>query len=311
MTMLKAWTDAHTKKFRKDILTFDHGLGGTGLFTDEALAGLLDRHPSNLLDVCTRDDAQDPKYPNRLRTGDFRNCSGVDLIAAAKEGWVWINMRQAMNVHAEYLEVLNSMYGGIADATGFKAINPRGGILITSPVARTPFHFDKTEVILWHIRGKKRLFVYPLNKKFIPDERFEQALLNPIDDDLPYEEVFDKEAMILDLAEGQAITWPLNSPHRVENNEFCVSVTTEYSTRESGIKNAAMFANATFREKFGNSSGYTDQTQAGRLVRSVFGRTLKKAGVAAVVKPKDMVTFKIDPSVPGFIVDTEPFERNF
>ncbi|MGJ8563204.1 MAG: hypothetical protein ACSHXY_06595 [Alphaproteobacteria bacterium] len=311
MTMLKGWTDAHTAKFQKEIMTFDHGLRDTGLFTDDALVDLLNRHPSELLDVCTRGRIDDPKYPNKLRTGDFRDCAGKDLIAAAKDGWVWINMRQAMNVHADYKAVLDDMYGGIATATGNKSVNPKGGILITSPVARTPFHFDKTEVILWHIRGKKRLFVYPLEEAFISDKDFEKALINPINDDLPYEVDFDKSAKVYDLQEGQGITWPLNSPHRVENNEFCVSVTTEYSTRESGLKNAAMIANATFREKFGNSSTYGQQSQAGRLVRSVFGRTIKKAGLAAQIKPKDMVSFKIDPNVPGFIVDTEPFERNF
>ena len=309
--MLKGWTEAHSAQFQKDIMTFDHGLGDTGLFTDDALALLLEKHPSNLLDVCTRGKANDAKYPNKLRTGDFRDCSGADLIAAAKEGWIWINMREAMNVHPEYKDVLDSMYGGIADETGFKAYNPKGGILITSPVARTPYHFDKTEVVLWHIRGRKRVYIYPLEEKFISDEVFEQVLINPINDDLPYEKAFDKDATIIDLEEGQAATWPLNSPHRVENNEFCVSVTTEYSTRESGLKNAAMIANATFRQKFGRSSGYSEQSDTGRLVRSVFGRTIKKAGLAATIKPKDYVSFKIDPDVPGFIIDTEPFERNF
>lgn len=311
MAMLKSWTDAHTAKFQKEIMTFDHGLRDTGLFTDDALADLLDRHPSELLDVCTRGQANDPKYPNKLRTGDFRDCKGKDLIAAAKDGWVWINMRQAMNVHEDYKAVLDDMYGGLAKQTGKKSFNPKGGILITSPVARTPFHFDKTEVILWHIRGRKRLYVYPLEQDFISDKDFEKVLINPINDDLPYDVTFDKSAKIFDLAEGQAIAWPLNSPHRVENNEFCVSVTTEYSTRESGLKNAAMIANATFRERFGHGSTYAEQSQAGRLVRSVFGRTIKKAGMAAQIKPKDMVSFKIDPTVPGFIVDMEPFERNF
>ena len=311
MTMLKGWTDAQSANFAKDIITFDHGLRDTGLFTDDALINLLDQHPASLLDVCSREPSPDPKYPGRLRTGDFRGCSGKDLIAAAKEGWIWINMREAMLIHPEYKAVLDDMYKDFSTATGRRVYNPKGGILITSPVARTPYHFDKTEVVLWHIRGKKRVFVYPLEDKFISDVIFEQTLINPIEDDLPYEIEFDASAKAMDLKEGQAITWPLNSPHRVENSEFCVSVTTEYSTRESGIKNAAMVANATWREKFGGGSTYGQQSKAGRVMRSVFGRTLRKVGVAAHTKPTDMVSFKIDPCVPGFIVDTEPFERNF
>lgn len=311
MTMLKSWTEAHNAAFRKDVLTFDHGLRDTGLFTDDALSDLLDRHPSHLLDVCSLEKSPVPGYPGRLRTGDPRGCSGADLIAAAKKGYIWINMREAMLVHPEYKAILDDMYTDFAAASGCKVIKPRGGILITSPVARTPYHFDKTETVLWHIRGKKRIFVYPLEDKFIPDETFEQILINPVDDDLPYKAEFDDFARVLDLKEGQAITWPLNSPHRVENSEFCVSVTTEYSTPESGIKNAAMIANATWRKKFGSGSTYREQSKAGHVIRSVFGRALKKAGISAVNKDPDLVTFKIDLNSPDGIVDTEPFERNF
>ena len=311
MTMLQGWTNEHSKILAKGVVTFEHGLRDTGLFTDDALIDLLDRHPSELLDVCSRETSPDPKFPGRLRTGDFRDCSGKDLVAAAKEGWIWINMREAMLIYPEYKAILDDMYADFSAASGRKVFTPKGGILITSPVARTPYHFDKTEVVLWHIRGKKRLFVYPLEDKFISDKSFEQTLINPIDDDLPYELAFDDAAQVVDLKEGQAITWPLNSPHRVENSEFCVSVTTEYSTTESGIKNAAMVANATWRERFGGGSTYSQQSKAGRVVRSVFGRTLRKAGFAVVNRPKDLVTFKIDPNVPGFIVDTDPFERNF
>ena len=311
MTIIKDWSDAHNETLKNDVLLFDHGLRDTGLFTDEALIDLLDRHSAVLLDTCTLVESPDPDFPGRLRTGDFRDCSGKDLLAAVKEGWVWLNMREAMLVHPEYKAVLDGMYKEFGKATGRRILNPKGGILITSPVARTPYHFDKTETVLWHIRGKKRVYVYPLESEFISDESFEQTLINPIDDDLPYKADFDKSARVVDLKEGQAITWPLNSPHRVENSELCVSVTSEYSTPESGIKNSAMVANATWREKFGSGSTYSQQSKAGRVVRSVFGRTLKKAGFAAVNKPKDMVSFKIDPNVEGFIVDTEPFERNF
>lgn len=311
MTMLKGWNDAHNAAFQNDVLTFDHGLRDTGLFTDDALSALLDNHPQHLLDVCSREKSPDPKFPGRLRTGDPRGCTGKELIAAAKKGYIWINMREAMLVHPEYKAILDDMYADFSAATGCRILNPRGGILITSPIARTPYHFDKTETVLWHIRGKKRIYVYPLEDKFIPDTTFEQNLINPIDDDLPYYAEFDESARILDLKEGQAITWPLNSPHRVENSEFCVSVTTEYSTAESGIKNAVMVANATWREKFGTGSTYSQQSKTGRVIRSVFGRSLQKLGKGASISTPDLVTFKIDVNSPDGIVDTEPFERNF
>jgi len=256
-------------------------------------------------------DADHPVYPNRFRTGDFRNIPGDVLLGAARAGRVFINLREAMNVHPEYKEVLDSMYGEIARQTGNKTYAARGGILISSPISQTPYHFDKTEVILWHIRGAKRIVLYPRTQKFIPDQAYEAAVTNLLEDDLPYDKSFDDEATIVDLKPGMGVTWPLNSPHRVDNSAFCVSITTEYSTRESGMKNAAMITNATLRHKFGMDVSYQKDGKAKRQIKSVFGRVLKKTGIAHKTITKDMVTFTIDPKDPKYVVDVKPFERNF
>ncbi len=311
MSLIKSWDDAHSKGKKPGVITFDHGLNETGMFSDDALAHLLDTHPTDLVDVRTRSREDHPEFPDMLRTGDFRDVSGKDLIAAAQDGWIWINMRQVMNVHPDYKKLLDDMYEAYADLSGVKVYNPKGGLLVTSPIARTPYHCDKAEVVLWHIRGQKRIYVYPAEEEFVADKDYEDLLTNPATDDLPYSSDFDQAADIRDLQEGQAITWPLNSPHRVENSTFCVSVTTEFSTRQSALKNAAMIASKTARDKLGRSSYYRDQSVPGRLVRSAFGRVIKKAGMIQTESGADMVSFKIDPKTPGYIVDIPPFERNF
>ena len=311
MGILSDWTETHTQKFQKETMTFGHGLNESGLFTDEALITLLEKHPSHLLDVNSMGDNDDPQYPNKFRTGDFRNIPGKVLLDAAKAGRVFINVRNAMNVHPEYKTLLDNMYGGIAEETGNKAYTAKGSVLISSPISQTPYHFDKTEVILWHIRGAKRIIVYPRTQKFIPDTAFESAVTNLLNDDLPYDQSFDSAATIVDLEPGMGVTWPLNAPHRVDNSAFCVSVTTEYSTRESGMKNAAMITNATLRHKFGAKASYETDSQTSRYVKSIFGRVLKKTGIAHKTVTKDMVTFTIDPKDPKYVVDVEPFERNF
>jgi len=309
--MLKDWTEYHSERFQKEILPFKHGLKETGLFTDEALAKLLNKHPSNMLDVCTMGRADSELFPNKFQTGDFRGVDGKVLIEAAKAGKVWINIRQGMNVHPEYKAVLDLMYGGIAEKTGNKAYNANGGILISSPIARVPYHFDKTETILWHVRGKKSMYLYPRTEKFIPDQAYEATVLTDLEDDLPYRPEYDEEATVVDFEEGQALSWPLNMPHRVDNQTFCVSVTTEYSTRESGMKNAAMIANATLRHRFGIESSYSKAGPLNRQFKSVFGRVLRKTGLAARNDMVDMVSFKVDPTAPNYIVDVEPYQRDF
>ena len=254
--MLTDWTDEHSKKFQKEIITFGHDLESTGLFSDEALLELLRKHPSDQLDVCSMSDDSDPEYPNQFMTGDFRHVDMEVVLEAAKAGRIWVNVRQAMNLHPEYKAVLDQMYGGLAEKTGMKTVNAKGGILISSPISQTPYHFDKTETILWHVRGQKRVYIYPLTQKYISDEAYEAIITNYLVDDLPYDTSFDQDAVIIDLQPGQAATWPLNAPHRVDNTSYCVSVTTEYSTRESGIKNANMIANAALRSKFGAKPNY-------------------------------------------------------
>ena len=137
------------------------------------------------------------------------------------------------------------------------------------------------------------------------------VISNALNDDLPYDEAFDAEAQVIDLAEGTALTWPLNSPHRVDNQSFCVSVTTEYSTQESGLKNAAMLTNATLRHRFGLDPSYERDSNLMRRIKSVAGRVLGKIGLTPDTSEQDMVTFRIDESSDNFMVDVEPFERSF
>ena len=311
MTMLTDWTDAHTQKFQKEILTFGHDLEATGLFSDEALIKLLDKHPSEELDVCSMSENPDPLYPNQFLTGDFRGVPGETLLKAAKAGRIWINVRKAMNIHPEYKSVLDQMYKELGEKNGNKVFKARGGILISSPISQTPYHFDKTETLLWHVRGKKRIYIYPLTQEFISDENYEAIITNALIDDLPYQDSFDKDAVIVDLQPGQAACWKLNAPHRVDNQSYCVSVTTEYSTRESGIKNANMIANAALRSKFGMAPSYDSDGAIKRLVKTGMGVSLRRLGFVRGSDTPDLVAFKIDPAAKGFVVPTEPFERDF
>jgi len=63
MDIFKDWGAEQSEKFRKEIITVRHRLSETGLFSDEALAELLDKHPSEKLDVCTMGNDH-PLYPN-------------------------------------------------------------------------------------------------------------------------------------------------------------------------------------------------------------------------------------------------------
>lgn len=307
--MISGWKEEHTEKFRKETFQVQHDLLATGLFSDEALIELLDKHPKDQLDVCALGDH--PIYEYKFRTGDVRDVSGETLIEAVKAGKIWMNLRKAMNIHPEYNAVLSQMYGEISTITGSKPFHARGGILISSPTAKVPLHFDATETILWHVRGHKKIYFYPHTQAFLPDEYYEALMYHTSEDYLPYEASMEDSASVYDLYDGDMITWPLNRPHRVQNMSYCVSVTTEYSTPESSVKNAAMYTNAVLRRKFGLSPNWQSASQPERYIKAGVGTVLRKIGVLDTLKSEDMVSFKIDKTVPGFIRDVEPYVREF
>ena len=307
--ILDGWTANHTARFQKDMFKVKHKLNETGLFTDDALAHLLDKHPKELLDVCARDDH--PIYEFKFRTGDVRDVDGATLIEAVKNGSIWMNLRKAMNHHPEYNAVLTQMYGEIAQITNKKPYNANGGILISSPTAKVPFHFDATETILWHVRGHKRMYLYPRSEAFLADKDYEALMFNMSEDYLPYNSGMDKSATCFDLHDGEMITWPLNAPHRVENMSYCVSVTTEYSTRESTIKNSVMYANAVMRQKFGMEPDWRSASMSEKVLKAGLGKVMRKMGVLDGLQNVDLVSFVVDKSSRSFIRDIEPFQRQF
>lgn len=309
MSIFKNWTDEHTAKFDKDIMSVDHTIESSGLFTDEALMALLDKHPHNMLDVCTM--GEHTLYPNQFRTGDFRDCDSATLLQAVKDGKLWINVRRAMNLHPEYNELLERMYGALSEKTGLAKMNANGGILISSPVAKVPYHCDKTHVVLWHVRGTKKVYIYPMTQEFMSDESYERILTNTLIDDVPYKSEFDKSATILTLTGGEMAAWKLNQPHKVINETFCVSVTTEFSTRKSGFKNSAMFAQSLQRKKLGGHPLWEDTAMPSKMVKSIFGKVIKKSGLYKAASNIDYVTFKVDKTVPGYIADIAPVVRDF
>lgn len=307
--ILQDWSDEHTAKFRKAMFKVKHNLSETGLFTDEALAELLDKHPRNFLDVCTLGDH--PIFDSKFRTGDADGVDGKTLIKAVKSGSIWMNLRKAMNMHPEYKAVLDNMYGELESISGRKAISPKGGILISSTTAKVPYHFDATETILWHVRGHKQMILYPQLPEFLADEDYETLMYSRHEDYLPYNSEMDASATIFDLHDDEMMTWPLNAPHRVVNKSYCVSITTEYTTAESTLKNSVMYTNAVLRHKFGRNPSWQNAGKKEKYVKAFAGKIMRKLGVLEHMEPEDLVSFKLRPDVPGFIEDVTPYQRTF
>lgn len=308
--ILTNWTNQHRDNFFTTPMKAKHRLEDSGMFTDEALAALIERHPLHLIDVCTM--GENTEKPNAFRTGDFRGLSGAQLVKAAQDGDVWINLRQVTNEHTDYSKLLEATFTELKTRVPELDVRgPKGGILISSKKTRVPYHADQTITLLWHIRGTKRFYVYPSKGDFLPDHAYESIILQETTEDVPYRAEFDDQATVLRLEPGELAIWPLNAPHKVENETFCVSLTVECPTRESAFRNSVFYANGVLRRKLGMRPSFAASSSAGRMTKAVMGAAMRKANYQPTKAVEHFVTFKVDPNAPGYIQDTPPYVRAF
>jgi hypothetical protein len=112
------------------------------------------------------------------------------------------------------------------------------------------------------------------------DEDLELRMLDKGRDDIPYRADFEGAVKTYELKPGDMLSWPLHSPHRVENvSGLNVSITTEYSSWRSALSNGVYYTNAVLRRRFGMvpppaaAAGLPEQ-----LAKLVMARAFAKLG---------------------------------
>jgi hypothetical protein len=160
-----------------------------------------------------------------------------------------------------------------------RAVTNAGQLILSSPKARVPYHFDPAGVLLFHMRGRKRVFVYPGDEAHLPEKNMEQVVARQTTEELPYTLAFEGDAQVMDLEPGQALTWPLYAPHRVENlDRFCVSLSMDFQTWPSRLRNGALYTNAVARSR-GGRPRFTDRMAPPELAaRWAASLALKRMG---------------------------------
>ncbi len=269
--IIKDWGNGPASRVRNEITRFNHRLRETGLFEDEALARLLDTHPRDELTICTM--RPNPPAEERWIAGEAKDLSGAELVEAVKTGHLWVSPRHVMTVNPVYGEVFRRLMAEFARATGTTITNQDGAIILSSPNMGIFFHVDPAETMLWHIRGHKTLRIYPPREDYVTEAALEAILLKENLSDLPFRPEMEAEAAVERVGPGEALSWPVHSPHRVLNGpDFNVSISIEYSTPRSILTNGVFYLN-------------------GRLNR-LTGLHLKSRGTPAALKPAYLLAAK-------------------
>jgi hypothetical protein len=291
---------ANAAAFGAQPIVATHDLHRSDLFTDTALIELLDAFPRHNLYALTMGSEPTRPEENRLAMND--GVSGADLLRAVYNGRLWLNITRVSDADRRYRALVDDLYEQIAASVpGFIAKSSQATLLVSSPHALVYYHADGPASVLWHIRGRKRVWVYPAgDTRYVEREALEDIFVGARHEYLPYIESFDRGATVHDLEPGQWIAWAQNAPHRVTNlDRVSVSLSTEHFTDESCRRARLYAANRFFRTRFGSRNLSIREVGPVAVLKTAVHGLVRKAGLDRIPAKRHVVTMRVDAAAPG------------
>lgn len=301
-SLLRDWSNDDFRTLEKGVLCAQHLLAATGLFTDENLAKVIDAQPDEDLTISTMGhDTNTFEW----REGDRNGVPGATLLKMVREGHLWLNCRRMMINHPEFHKMINELYDELeAKTPGFVANDRTANLLISSPDALVHYHMDMPVNMLWHVRGRKRVWVYPhFDHRFASQKVIEMVCSGEFTEDLPYDPSFDKYALTFDVEPGQLLTWPQMAPHRVTNLEgLNVSLSTEHKNPTAVRRINLHLANQLLRRSVGFGFRSTNVHGPIAHAKQTLARAQRYAGKLFKKKKEQYIypkSFIVDPEAPN------------
>lgn len=265
----------------REIVRVTHDLPGNPLFSDEALAELVANNPDAVREIATMDTSVEDK--SRWRRSDLSANDPHGLFEAVRSGALWVNIGHVGGRDARYQRLIDGIMDQIdAAVPGLDSYNRQIGVLISSPRARVYYHADVPGQGLIHIRGEKRIWLYPGREPYLKPEELERVVTAVTAEEISYDPSFDEAATVIDLTPGTALFWPLNWPHRVVNGDSLnVSATVEYHTRKTRRHFALNYANGVLRHGLGVTPRSRATSGAGFWSKAAFAYACRKTGLGS------------------------------
>jgi hypothetical protein len=300
-SILVAMTPEQKAKAGREVTRFNHRLAETGLFTDEALATLLDEFPRDQVTICTM--RENPPADERWIAGEAWDLSGAELVEAATKGALWVSPRSAMTKAPAYKVVFEKLMKEFSAETGIPHLTADAAILLSAPRMGIFFHVDPAETMLWHIRGHKTIHVFPPKEEYVTEAALEAILMKETLSDLPYEPRMEDDADLVALSPGEAAYWPMHAPHRVINgDDLNVSISIEFSSPRSMLTNGVFYTHAMLRRRLGLDLRSRTVPDALKPAYWAAALALKKlAPPKTNVERSHLRQFDIDMKAPGYI----------
>lgn len=238
------------RDFGKETLLFHHNLHESPLFSDAGLIALIDAYPKDQVEVFTM--GEDVTKPDQWFFGRRGRHDGAALMQGVKEGRLWINLRKSNRVSPDIEALTQTLFAEVTEQTGVSCYKPDLGVLISSPNAQVFYHLDMPLVMLYQIRGEKKVYLYPADAPYFTDTSLESIALRENDETLPFDAKWDEAAYQHILKPGEMLSWTQNAPHRIVNQDCVnVSLSVEFMTAPGLWRANVIYGNGLLRRWFG------------------------------------------------------------
>lgn len=225
-----------------------HPFVSDALVGDDALAALIEEHTetASVYRMGTDPEQVDWNYV------DSRHCSGPEVLDAVGRSRLWINIVGVNHGSSAWADVSAELVADIEAALGEPLSGVSLNVLVSSPGAQVYYHADTYQTLLFHARGRKRVWTYPsFDARVVDLEALEEVFWGR-DEDLPYRLAYDQYAQSFDLEPGDVVAWPAVAPHRVLNLDgINVSASFNFWTPQTRRLETVMRANHYLRKRLG------------------------------------------------------------
>lgn len=254
--------------------TLEHGLPPY-LASDEALIHMLNRYPADLFDA---------NGQVSLPVDEEGRPEAETLLHDIRTGRLQVTLRNVEHAHPGLWAEAVASFQKLAPELGIRSPGKlTGQLILSSANACAPYDFDAVGSVFFHLRGVKRVWVYPINDVFLPQATMENVISGK-GEGLSHCRLQDGSAWRFDLVPGEALAWPLYSPHRVENQEgICVTLVVDFKTWESRFTAGAHLANSVLRRR-GRKIASMDKTPM--IARALLWAGSHVFALLGLVKPR-------------------------
>lgn len=295
--IVTGWKPHFADLWSRETLVIEHSLHQSPLFSEEAIAELIDQTPSEHYNLATM--GADP-LNGKWREGILGDATGKETMQAIKNGRLWLNIRHCQDFDPRYKKVLDQLFEEFeAHVPGLQTYKRNMGILVTSPKCQTLYHFDLPGQHLWQIKGRKKVYVYPNHAPFLTQKDREQVLMRETREEYPFKSWYDDYAEIYDLEPGQMAYWPIHGPHRVVN-EDCLNISLTLEHWDTEVRNtyAVHYGNGVLRRALGLNPKNCTPDGLHVYPKAALTMAWKKLGFEKSRAFRDEVDFTIDTNQP-------------